>query len=43
VADIGPARLIVVRAETVSRSLTDDQGKTATALDALVLARRAVA
>jgi SAM-dependent methyltransferase len=42
VADIEPAQLIVVRAETVARSLTDDQGQPATALDALVLGRRAV-
>jgi SAM-dependent methyltransferase len=42
VADIEPAQLIVVRAETVARSLTDGQGQPAKALDALVLARRAV-
>jgi SAM-dependent methyltransferase len=42
VADIEPAQLVVVRGETVVRSLTDDQGQPAEALDALVLARRAV-
>jgi len=41
VADIEPAQLTVVRAETVVRSLTDDQGQPAQALDALVLVRRA--
>jgi SAM-dependent methyltransferase len=42
VADIQPARLVIVRDETVTRSLTDDQGQPADALDALVLARRAM-
>jgi SAM-dependent methyltransferase len=42
VADIQPARLVIVRDETVTRSLTDDQGQPAEALDALVLARRAM-
>jgi SAM-dependent methyltransferase len=42
VADIEPAELIVVRGETVVRSLTDGQGQPAEALDALVLARRPV-
>jgi SAM-dependent methyltransferase len=41
-ADIEPAELIVVRRETVVRSLTDGQGQPAEALDALVLARRPV-
>jgi len=40
VADIEPAQLVVVRGETVVRSLTNDQGHPAEALDALVLARR---
>ena len=40
-ADIEPAQLVVVRDETVRRSLTDDQGEPAEALDALVLAHRA--
>jgi SAM-dependent methyltransferase len=43
VADIEPAHLVIVREETASRSLTDDQGLPVQALDALVLARRAVA
>ena len=43
VADIEPAQLVVVRDETVRRLLTDSQGQPAEALDALVLARRAVA
>ncbi|HEX7535704.1 MAG TPA: methyltransferase domain-containing protein [Dermatophilaceae bacterium] len=42
VADIQPAQLVIVRDETVTRSLTDDQGQPAEALDALVLARRAM-
>ena len=42
VADIEPARLLVVRAETAVRSLTDTEGRPAQALDALVLARRAL-
>ncbi|MEP7036496.1 MAG: class I SAM-dependent methyltransferase [Dermatophilaceae bacterium] len=42
VADIGPAQLIVARAETAVRSLTDAQGHLVEALDALVLAKRAV-
>jgi SAM-dependent methyltransferase len=42
VADIQPARLVIVRDETVTRSVTDDQGQPADALDALVLARRAM-
>jgi SAM-dependent methyltransferase len=42
VADIQPARLVIVRDETVTRSLTNDQGQPAEALDALVLARRAM-
>jgi hypothetical protein len=40
VADIEPARLDILRAETASRSLTNDQGEPVEALDALVLARR---
>jgi SAM-dependent methyltransferase len=40
VADIEAAQLVVVRGETVVRSLTNDQGHPAEALDALVLARR---
>jgi SAM-dependent methyltransferase len=40
VGDIEPAALVVVRADTVTRSLTDPQGQPARALDALVLARR---
>jgi hypothetical protein len=40
-ADIEPAQLVVLREETARRSLTDDQGEPADALDALVLARRA--
>jgi SAM-dependent methyltransferase len=43
VEDVQPARLVIVRDETVTRSLTDDQGQPAEALDALVLARRATA
>jgi SAM-dependent methyltransferase len=43
VADIEPARLVILRAETATRSLTDDRGQPAEALDALVLARRPVA
>jgi SAM-dependent methyltransferase len=43
VADIEPAHLVIVREQTAVRSLTDDQGLPAEALDALVLARRAVA
>lgn len=39
-ADIEPARLAIVRSETAVRSLTDDQGRPAEALDALLLARR---
>jgi SAM-dependent methyltransferase len=42
VADIEPAQLVVLRAETAVRSLTDGQGQPAEALDALVLALRAV-
>ena len=42
VADIEPAQLTVARAETVVRSLTDGQGQPVEALDALVLAQRAV-
>lgn len=42
VADIEPAQLLVVRAETAVRSLTDTEGRPAQALDALVLARRAL-
>jgi hypothetical protein len=41
VADIEPAQLVIVRNETATRSLTDDQGQPVEALDALVLARRA--
>ena len=41
VADIEPAQLVVVRAETAVRSLTDTEGQPAEALDALVLAKRA--
>ena len=40
VADIEPAHLVIVRQETVSRSVTDGQGQPANALDALVMARR---
>ena len=40
--DIEPADLIVDRKETVRRPMTDGQGQPAEALDALVLARRAV-
>ena len=43
VADIDPAQLLVVRAETAVRSLTDTNGRPAEALDALVLARRVLA
>ena len=42
VADIEPAQLVIVRHETATRSLTDDQGQPVEALDALVLARRPV-
>lgn len=42
VADIEPAHLVIVRGETVSRSVTDGQGRPAKALDALVMARRPV-
>jgi SAM-dependent methyltransferase len=42
VADIAPQQLIIVRAETAVRSLTDSQGRPAEALDALVVARRAL-
>jgi SAM-dependent methyltransferase len=42
VADIEPAQLVVVRAETAVRSLTDAKGQPAEALDALVLAKRAL-
>ena len=42
VADIKLAQLTVVRAETAVRLLTDAQGQPAEALDALVLAQRAV-
>ncbi len=42
VSDIEPAQLTVTRAETAVRSLTDAQGEPAKALDALVLAKRAV-
>lgn len=42
VADIQPSGLVLVRHETARRSVTDDQDKPAEALDALVLARRAV-
>ena len=40
--DIEPADLIVDRSETVRRPMTDGQGQPAEALDAVVLARRAV-
>jgi SAM-dependent methyltransferase len=40
VTDIEQAQLVVVRADTAVRSLTDSQGQPAEALDALVLARR---
>lgn len=43
VADIEPAGLVTLRAETATRSLTDDQGEPVEALDALVLARRPLA
>jgi SAM-dependent methyltransferase len=39
VADIQEAHLVVLRAETAVRSLTDGQGQPAEALDALLLAR----
>ena len=42
VADIEPAQLTVVRAETAVRPLTDAQGQPVEALDALVLAQRPV-
>lgn len=42
VADIELAQLTVVRAETAVRPLTDAQGQPVEALDALVLAQRAV-
>jgi len=42
VEDIAPAHLVILRDETAIRSLTDDQGQPAEALDTLVLARRAV-
>jgi SAM-dependent methyltransferase len=42
-ADIEPAGLVILRAETATRSLTDDQGEPAEALDALVLAGRPAA
>jgi SAM-dependent methyltransferase len=42
VADIQPSQLVLVRHETARRSVTDDQDQPAEALDALVLARRAV-
>ena len=40
VADIEPAQLLVVRAETAVRALTDAEGRPVDALDALVLAKR---
>jgi SAM-dependent methyltransferase len=40
VADIEPSQLVVVRHETVRRSVTDAQGQPVEALDALVVARR---
>jgi hypothetical protein len=40
VADIEPAQLLVVRAETAVRPLTDAEGEPVDALDALVLAKR---
>ena len=40
--DIEPTDLIVDRSETVRRSMTDGQGQPAEALDAIVVARRAV-
>jgi SAM-dependent methyltransferase len=42
VAEIEPAQLTVVRAETAVRPLIDAQGRPVEALDALVLAQRAV-
>jgi len=42
VADIEPAHLDVVRAETAVRSLTDAKGQPAEAQDAIVLAKRAL-
>jgi SAM-dependent methyltransferase len=42
VADIEGTHLVVVRAETAVRSLTDGQGQPTEALDALVLARHIV-
>jgi SAM-dependent methyltransferase len=42
VKDIKPAHLIILRGETAMRSLTDGQGQPVEALDALVLARRAM-
>jgi hypothetical protein len=41
-ADIQPAELILVRNETVPRSVTDAPGQPVEALDALVMARRPV-
>ena len=41
-ADIAAQQMIIVRAETAIRSLTDSQGRPAQALDALVVARRAL-
>jgi SAM-dependent methyltransferase len=42
VADIEPAQLLLVRAETAARPLTASNGQPAEALDALVLAHRAL-
>jgi len=42
-ADIEPTHLVIVREETAVRSLTDNEGRPAKALDALVLARRPLA
>lgn len=42
VADIKPAQLLVVRAETGVRALADAEGQPVEALDALVLAKRPV-
>ena len=42
VADIGPAQLVLLREETVPRSVTDGGGQPRQALDALVVARRLV-
>jgi hypothetical protein len=42
VTDIEPVQLVVVREETVPRSVSDGGGQPLEALDALVLARRPI-